>query len=93
MAETLGSLADKLSIVELRRWHTEEAMCNADADVEVRHECALRLRIIDEQRRDLIDEITQMWSRHRRWPNDSQGLQAAQDVQRRPPAEGERRRL
>ncbi len=61
MAETLGSLCDKLSIVELRKWHTEEAMCNPAAPVDVRHECALRLRIIDEQRADLIAEIEQMW--------------------------------
>jgi hypothetical protein len=61
MAETIGTLVDKLSIVELRRWHTEEAMLNPDAPVEVRHECALRLAVIDEQRADLAAELSALW--------------------------------
>jgi hypothetical protein len=62
VAETVGSLVDKLSIVELRRWHTEEAMLNPNAPTDVRHECALRLAIIDEQRSDLIAELDALWS-------------------------------
>lgn len=62
MAETIGSLVDKLSIVELRRWHTEEVMLNPDAPVELRHECALRLRVIDDQRADLMAELAALWS-------------------------------
>jgi hypothetical protein len=61
MAETIGSLVDKLSIVELRRWHTEEAMLNPEAPVDVRHECALRLAVIDEQRADLSAELSALW--------------------------------
>ena len=61
MAETIGTLIDKLSIVELRRWHTEEAMLNPSAAVDVRHECALRLAVIDEQRKDLMAELTELW--------------------------------
>ena len=62
MAETVGSLIDKLSIVELRRWHTEEAMLNPGADPDVRHECAMRLAIIDEQRADLVEELDALWA-------------------------------
>lgn len=61
MAETVGSLVDKLSIVELRRWHTEEVMLNPTAPDDLRHDCALRLRIIDEQRRDLMAELSTLW--------------------------------
>jgi len=61
MAETVGTLIDKLSIVELRRWHTEEIMLSAHAPVDLRHECAFRLRVIDEQRRDLIAELGALW--------------------------------
>jgi hypothetical protein len=61
MAETIGTLCDKLSIVELRRWHTEEVMLNPDAPVDLRHECALRLAVIDEQRADLMVELSTLW--------------------------------
>ena len=42
MAETLGSLCDKLTIVKLKQWHSE--------DVE-------RLKLLDRQATDLKDEI------------------------------------
>jgi len=61
MAETVGSLIDKLSIVELRRFHTEEVMLDPAAPVELRHACALRLRVIDEQHKDLVAELTELW--------------------------------
>ncbi len=62
MAETVGSLIDKLTIVELRRWHTEHAMLNPKASVDVRHDAALRLRVVDEQRVDLEAELDALWS-------------------------------
>jgi Protein of unknown function (DUF4254) len=62
MAETVGTLIDKLTIVELRRWHTEEAMLNPAAEVGVRHTAALRLRVIDEQRSDLAAELDALWT-------------------------------
>lgn len=61
MAETVGTLIDKLTIVELRRWHTEEAMMNPGAEVGVRHTAALRLHVIDEQRADLAAELDALW--------------------------------
>jgi len=62
MAETVGSLVDKLTIVELRRFHTEQAMFNCAATIDVRHTAALRLRIIDEQRADLQSELDALWA-------------------------------
>jgi hypothetical protein len=62
MAETVGSLVDKLTIVELRRFHTEQAMLNCTATIDVRHAAALRLRIIDEQRADLQSELDTLWA-------------------------------
>jgi len=61
MAETVGSLIDKITIVELRRWHTEEVMMNADAPVDLRHDCALRLKVLDEHRDDLCLELSTLW--------------------------------
>lgn len=62
MAETVGSLIDKLTIVELRRFHTEQAMLNPAATVDVRHTAALRLRVVDEQRADLRAELDALWA-------------------------------
>jgi hypothetical protein len=36
-------------------------MLNPAAPVDIRHECALRLAVIDEQRRDLMAELTALW--------------------------------
>lgn len=62
MAETVGSLVDKLTIVELRRFHTEQAMLNREATIDVRHAAALRLHVIDEQRADLQSELDALWA-------------------------------
>ncbi len=54
MAETLGSLIDKLSIKNLRLWHIDEAREEAslpDADLDKK-----RATVV-EQQQDLIDEI------------------------------------
>lgn len=61
MAETVGSLIDKLSIMELRRWHTQEVLDNPEADPDVRAKCAARMAIIEAQSRDLGDELSEMW--------------------------------
>ena len=61
MAETVGSLVDKLTIVELRRFHTEEAKMNPNPPAAVRHKAALRLRVVDEQRADLAAELDTLW--------------------------------
>jgi hypothetical protein len=53
MAETLGSLVDKLSIKNLRIWHLEEAL-EKDSDSE---ELKAKRDLADKQRQNLVQEI------------------------------------
>ena len=58
MAETVGSLVDKISIVELKIYHMREQAQRADATAELRAQCADKLVILDLQRDDLVEELT-----------------------------------
>lgn len=58
MAETVGSLADKLSIVELKIYHMQEQADRADADAGFRERCQDRLSVLRTQRDDLAEELT-----------------------------------
>jgi hypothetical protein len=53
MAETLGSLVDKLSIKNLRIWHLEEEL-EKDSDSE---ELKAKRDLADQQRQNLVQEI------------------------------------
>jgi len=53
MAETLGSLVDKLSIKNLRIWHLEEAL-EKDSESE---ELKAKRDLADKQRQNLVEEI------------------------------------
>jgi hypothetical protein len=53
MAETLGSLVDKLSIKNLRIWHLEEVL-EKDSDSE---EFKTKRDLADKQRQNLVQEI------------------------------------
>jgi hypothetical protein len=55
MAETLGSLVDKLSIKNLRIWHLDEVLENDP--VLKREELEAKRGLADRQRQDLIKEI------------------------------------
>jgi hypothetical protein len=65
MAETLGSLTDKLAIVDLKLWHCQEILYDNPGDhskeeiekLEVKNESLLG------QRRRLIDEIDEWFAR------------------------------
>ncbi len=57
MAETVGSLADKLTIVELKIYHMREQAERADASAGFRARCGARLRVLREQRDDLAAEL------------------------------------
>lgn len=57
MAETLGSLVDKLSIKNLRIWHLNEALENNEASASEREELKAKRDLAVEQRQDLINEI------------------------------------
>jgi len=65
MAETIGSLADKLSIVELKIYHMREQVGRADADAAHRARCADRLAVLEVQRDDLTVELADIWERVR----------------------------
>ena len=55
MAETLGSLVDKLSIKNLRIWHLDEVLANDPASK--LEEFQAKRDLADRQRQDLIKEI------------------------------------
>jgi hypothetical protein len=57
MAETVGSLADKLAIIELKIYHMREQAERPDADHGFRQECLDRLTVLEAQRDDLADEL------------------------------------
>ena len=55
MAETLGSLVDKLSIKNLRIWHLDEALEQKNASDN--SELKARRDLADKQRQNLVNEI------------------------------------
>lgn len=60
MAETVGWLSDKLSIVELKRYHMREQAERADATDEFRTQCEQKLEVLTMQRDDLAEELGQL---------------------------------
>ncbi len=60
MAETLGSLADKLSIVELKIYHMREQAERVDRPPGFGARCEDRLAVLRAQRDDLAAELTQL---------------------------------
>lgn len=58
MAETVGSLVDKLSIAELKIYHMAEQADRPDASEEFRARCNDRLAVLRMQRDDLGAELT-----------------------------------
>jgi hypothetical protein len=62
VAETIGWLADKLSIVELKIYHMREQAERDDRPAEFRARCLDRLTVLEEQRDDLAAELTRLAS-------------------------------
>ena len=60
MAETVGSLADKLGIMELKIYHMREQAERVDATAEFRAQCADRVLVLEQQRDDLAAELSQL---------------------------------
>jgi hypothetical protein len=58
VAETVGSLVDKLTIIELKIYHMREQRARSDVDQEFRARCDSRLEVMREQRDDLATELT-----------------------------------
>ncbi len=57
MAETVGWLADKISIIELKIYHMLEQAARTDKPVEFREQCLARVAVMREQRDDLTSEM------------------------------------
>ena len=57
MAETLGSLVDKLSIKNLRYWHLDESIVKENSSSPQTQELKIKLKLVDSQRKDLLNEI------------------------------------
>ena len=62
MAETVGWLADKLSIIELKIFHMREQSERSDIDDAFRTRCIERVAVMETQRNDLADELTTLLS-------------------------------
>ena len=62
MAETIGWLADKLSIIELKIYHMQEQADRADATPEFSERCRDRVAVMRMQRDDLAAELDQLLS-------------------------------
>ncbi len=60
MAETVGWLCDKLTIIELKIYHMQEQADRTDAAPEFRERCNQRLEVMRTQRDDLAEELTQL---------------------------------
>ncbi len=60
MAETIGWLCDKLSIIELKLYHMREQAERADVSDDFRTLCRNRVDVMIEQRDDLSTELTQL---------------------------------
>ena len=57
MAETVGWLADKVSIMELKIYHMREQLDRSDVTDEFRAQCADRVHVLEMQRDDLAAEL------------------------------------
>jgi hypothetical protein len=57
VAETVGWLADKISIMELKIYHMQEQVERGDVTEEFRAQCSGKLDILRMQRDDLAEEL------------------------------------
>ena len=60
MAETVGWLVDKISIIELKIYHMREQAGRADVTDEFRARCVSRLDVMGQQRDDLAEEVSSL---------------------------------
>lgn len=61
-SETPGMMIDRLSILSLKLYHTQEETQRKDASQEHRARSLDRLKILEEQRRDLGDNLLRLWN-------------------------------
>lgn len=60
MAETVGSLVDKLSIIQLRIFHMREQVERTDVTPDFREQCRRKLEVMAIQKSDLEQELTEL---------------------------------
>ncbi|SEF49839.1 Protein of unknown function [Bryocella elongata] len=60
-SETPGLMIDRLSIIELKRFHTAEEVQRPDADEAHHQRNRARLAVLDEQRNDLAGCLDALW--------------------------------
>ncbi len=60
MAETIGSLTDKLSIMNLKLWHLEDEARRTDVDDHHIADAKRKIDVVNQQRNDLIQEIDEL---------------------------------
>ena len=60
MAETVGWLVDKITIIELKIFHMREQAERPAATPEFRERCLQRVAVMNEQRDDLAAEISKL---------------------------------
>jgi hypothetical protein len=60
VAETVGWLVDKITIIELKIFHMREQAERTDATEEFRQRCLQRLEVMNEQRDDLAAEVSRL---------------------------------
>jgi hypothetical protein len=60
MAETVGWLVDKITIIELKIYHMREQAERADVTPEFRQRCLDRIDVMQEQRDDLAAEVSKL---------------------------------
>jgi hypothetical protein len=58
--ETPGAAIDRLSILELRRFHMREQIDRTDATAEHREKAAARMAVLDMQRSHLVDALARL---------------------------------
>ena len=60
MAETIGSLADKLSIIQLKICHMREQLLRTDADSAHKDASRQKIGVMETQRSDLEAELAEL---------------------------------
>jgi len=60
VAETVGSLVDKITIIELKIYHMREQADRDDVTPDFRTRCEQKLEVMREQRDDLATEIAKL---------------------------------
>lgn len=60
MAETVGSLVDKLCIIELKIFHMAEHAARDDVTPSFRQDCREKVAVLERQRDDLATEVTEL---------------------------------